>query len=87
MVVVLNGKEQKLYHGAGNLVFSPDSSHFAYSANMNNKLMQVIDGIESINKYVRISEVVFDSSNSLHYLAIKNFKDNEVYLITEQIEK
>jgi len=57
---------------------TPDSKHVAYVAGIGNKKFVVVDGKEE-KQYDTIvrGEVVFDSFNGLHYLAIKA---NSIYL-------
>ncbi len=68
-------------------VVSPDSKHVAYGARVGGKCFVVVDGREG-KKYDAIvsiggGRIIFDSPDSLHYLAIK--KDNEIYLVQENI--
>ena len=86
--VVVNGSEGKTYGGIFRVVFSPDSKHIAYPAETGNEQVVVIDGIEgkryaSIGPNSAYQYVIFDSSNALHYLAIK--KDYGMYLVEETV--
>jgi dipeptidyl aminopeptidase/acylaminoacyl peptidase len=88
--VVVDGKEEKKYDGIGEgtLIFSPDSRRVAYVAQEGNKWVVVVDGKEE-KKYDGIvtlggGRVIFDSPDSLHYLAIE--KGNKIYLVEEAIK-
>jgi len=86
--VVVDGKEGKQYDGIGtDPIFSPDSKWVAYVAQIGEKQFVVVDGKErkQYDSIVTIGggRIVFDSSDSLHYLA---FIKNNIYLIEERIE-
>ncbi len=88
--MVVDGKEQKQYDEVASLIFSPDSKRFAYAAFMDKKQFVVLDGIEG-KRYDGIFKVggigtqkfIFDSSDSLHYLAAEG---NSVYIVEEIIK-
>ncbi|MCS7216069.1 MAG: hypothetical protein NZ826_08025 [Thermodesulfovibrio sp.] len=62
---------------------SPDSKRVAYVAGAGNKWFVVIDGKEG-KKYDGIGgKIIFDSSDSLHYLSGKKDK---IYLVEEKIK-
>ncbi len=46
VLVVVDGKEGKPYHGIGSLIFSPDSKRVAYGAKVGDKWLVVVDGKE-----------------------------------------
>jgi hypothetical protein len=84
--VVVDGKEDKRYDGCSILIFSPDSQRVAYRATAGNKRFVVVDGKEG-KPYDDIvnrggGRIVFDSSDSLHYLALKG---NGIYLVEERL--
>ena len=88
--VVVDGKEEKQYDGigAGTPIFSPDSRCVAYMAGVGNKCFVVVDGKEE-KQYDGIvtlggGRVIFDSPDSLHYLAIKG---SSIYLVEERIRQ
>lgn len=73
-LVVVDGQEGREYDviGAGTLIFSPDSRRVAYGAQKGEKWLVVVDGQEG-NEYdgfLNGSKLVFDSSDSLHILAL-----------------
>jgi flagellar hook assembly protein FlgD len=87
--VVVDGKEEKPYDSAGSPIFSPDSQRVAYRAQMGNKHFVVVDGKEG-KQYDSLSigamektRIIFDSSDSLHYLAREG---NNIYLVEERIK-
>lgn len=85
--VIVDGKEEKKYDDIRKrtLTFNPDSKRFAYVAAARNKQLVVVDGKEG-TRYDDMapgSAVIFDSPNSLHYLALKG---NNIYLVEETIE-
>ena len=82
--VVVDGKEQKQYDGVGLLTFSPQGNHIAYAAKRGDKWLVVIDGKEE-KQYdiVYRGGVVFDSPDSLHYLAQRG---NSIYLVKKWIK-
>ena len=67
-------------------VFSPDSKRVAYDAQVGNKRVVVIDGKEgkAYDDLPRGSRIVFDSADSLHYLAMK--EGRSVYLVEEKLK-
>ncbi len=87
--VVVDGKEEKQYDAivVGTLVFSPDSKHVAYVARADSRVFVVMDSKEE-KQYDAIialgtngeGRIVFDSANSLHYLAAKG---QGIYLVEE----
>ncbi len=66
------------------LIVSPDSQRVAYVAWVGNELCVVVDGIEGkqYDGILRGAKIIFDSPNSLHYLAVKR---NDFYLVEERI--
>jgi acetyl esterase/lipase/Tol biopolymer transport system component len=85
--MVVDGKEEKQYDGirGDTLLFSPDSTHMAYAAQMGNKWFVVVDGKEE-KQYDGIvtlggGKILFDSADSLHYLALKG---SSIYLLEER---
>ncbi|MCX7778531.1 MAG: hypothetical protein N2381_10850, partial [Armatimonadetes bacterium] len=82
--VVVDGDEGKEYDGIGTLIFSPDSKRFAYVAVRGEKQFVVVDGVEGeeYDCFLRGSELVFDSPNRLHSLAIQG---NEIFLVKVEI--
>ena len=88
--VVVDGKEEKQYDAIveGTLVFSPDSKRVAYGARAGSRVFVVMDGKEG-NQYDAIialgtkgaGRIVFDSADSLHYLAAKG---RGIYLVEER---
>ena len=87
--VVVDGKEEKQYDGIGEgtPIFSPDSKRVAYAAQVGNKRFVVVDGKEE-KQYDGIvtiggGRIVFDSSDSLHYLALKG---KGIFLVEERIK-
>jgi hypothetical protein len=82
--VVVDGKEEQQYDGIGAPIFSPDSQRVAYGAGVGNKQFVVVDGKEG-KPYDGIvgGRIVFDSADSLHYLA---FKGTDFYLVEERIK-
>lgn len=66
------------------LVFSPDSQRVAYQAKDGDRLFVVVDGIEGrqYDDMLEGGEIIFDSPDSLHYLAVR---DNSVYLVRERM--
>ena len=85
--VVVDGREGKQYDSIGSsLVFSPDSKHLAYAAQSGKKQFVVVDEKEEkqYDRIVLIGEemVIFDSFDSLHYLAIG---DKNIYLVEVKI--
>jgi Tol biopolymer transport system component len=88
-VLVYDGREGKQYDSITRFMFSPDGNHMVYVANnLKDKSNEsswrwyvVIDGAE--REYTRLlSEIIFDSDDTLHYLAIKG---KDVYLVEEKI--
>ena len=85
MFVVVDGKEGKEYDSLGVPLFSSDNKHVAYVAKAGNKQFVVVDGKEGkeYNGIVTLEggKIVFDSFDSLHYLAVK---DKGIYLLVEE---
>jgi hypothetical protein len=87
--VVVDRKEEKQYDGImkGTSIFSPDSKRIAYAAKAGDKWFVVVDEREG-RGYDGIvtgggGRIIFDSSDSLHYLAGKG---SEIYLVEEKIK-
>ena len=87
--VVVDGKEEKQYDAivAGTLVFSPKGRHLAYEARAGARVFVVMDGKEGSHYDAIIAlgtngegRIMFDSANSLHYLAAKG---QGIYLVEE----
>ena len=88
--VIVDGVGGKEYDGIGNStpIFSPDSKRVAYAAAVGSKSLVVVDGVEG-EEYdavlsMGIGKVIFDSPNSLHYLAVKG--GNSIYLMEERLK-
>lgn len=78
------GNESSLYNDIYFIAFSPDSKHIAYSVKLNGREFVVTDGLSG-NKYDEImgfGQVIFDTSDSLHYMALK---DEKVYLVEQKL--
>lgn len=83
--VVVDGKEEKKYDFiGGGLIFSPDSKRVAYGAKEGDKWFVVVDGKDEYDGIVTIGggRIIFDSPNSLHYLAMQG---SSIYLVEERI--
>jgi ankyrin repeat protein len=80
--VVLDGYEGKQYDGIGNIIFSPNSKRVAYAAQIGDKQVVVVDAKEGKRRDGISLEgrIVFDSPDSLHYLALIG---NAIYLVEE----
>ena len=84
--VVIDGEEGKRYDGIISApIFSPDSKRVAYLAVLGDKWFVVIDGEEGkrYDGFVRGGRIIFDSPDSLHYLAQKG---SNIYLVEERIK-
>ena len=86
--VVMDGEEGKRYDGiATSPIFSSDSQHVAYGAAVGDKQFVVVDGKEGkgYDGIVTIGggRIIFDSPDSLHYLATKGAS---IYLVEERIK-
>jgi hypothetical protein len=83
--VVLDGKEEKRYDGisrGGHPVFSPGGKHFGYVIFKEKNCFVVLDGKEG-KEYDRIfTDIIFDSEDTFHYLALK---DGGVYLVENRL--
>jgi hypothetical protein len=87
--VVVDRKEEKQYDGIGqgSPLFSPDSKRVAYGARVGNKWCVVVDRKEEkhydgiVTK--REGSIIFDSAESLHYLALIG---KDIYLVEERIK-
>jgi len=83
----MDGKKGKLYDGVTGPIFSPDSKRVAYGAFLEGKGFVVVDGEEGKSYDGIITSVgggiIFDSSDSLHYLAVKG---SDVFLVEEKIK-
>jgi hypothetical protein len=84
-LVVVDGKEEEPYDGIGTLIFSLDSQRVAYGAQVGDKWFVVVDGKEEkpYDGIVRGGSIIFDSADSLHYLALKGA---DIYLVEERIQ-
>ena len=75
VVAVVDGKEGKGYDDIVGLVFSPDGRRIAYAAKEGAKQFVVVDGKEERGYDAIVGDrqelVVFDSDDSLHYLAVR----------------
>jgi WD40 repeat protein len=67
------------------MVFSPDSKRMAYSVRLDNKEWVVLDGNngKAYDDILGQGEIIFDSPDSFHYIAIKG---NNIYLVEEKLE-
>lgn len=65
--------------------FSPDSQRVAYEAQLGEKWIVVVDGVEGkgYDGFLRGSQIIFDSSERLHSLAING---NDILLLTVRIK-
>ncbi len=63
---------------------SPDSRRVAYAAQEGDEGFVVVDGKEGKKYDGIVTLIIFDSSDSLHYLALKG--SNSIYLVEERIE-
>jgi len=86
--VVIDGREGKHYDRIGfSLAFSPDSMHLAYAAQSGKKQFVVVDTKEEKHYdevlFIGKESVIFDSFDSLHYLAIR---DKNIYLVELKIK-
>ncbi len=85
--MVVDGREDKEYKGFIGTVFSPDSRHVVYGAQSDKEQFIVVDGKEG-KRYQGIlippeGKIIFDSPDSIHYLALK---DNVILSVDEKIE-
>jgi hypothetical protein len=85
---VIDGQEGKHYDSIGfSLTFSPDNMHLVYAAQSGKKQFIVVDKKEEkhYDEVLLIGKenVIFDSSDSLHYLATK---DKNIYLVEFKIK-
>jgi len=86
--VVVDGKEGKQYDDVEGFIFSPDSKRLAYKARMRNKAFVVVDGEEGKQYYRLAAEpIIFDSSDSLHYLASKEDERGSYFYLVERTVK
>ena len=81
----MDGKEGKQYDviGAGSLIFSPDSKRLAYVAAAGKKQFVVVDGKQG-KQYDEIGRIIFDSPDSLHYIARKYLKGSGIYYLVKK---
>ncbi len=82
---VVNGKESNKYDEIVNkrLIFSTDGKNVVYEAILNKKVCVVFGGKEGLFYDRILSNIYFDTPNSLHYMALK---ENKVYLVEEVLE-
>ena len=81
-----DGKESETYNDIYCIAFSPGQQAMAYAARNSNREFVVIDGIPG-KEYEAIlgqGEIVFDSGNLLHYMALRG--DN-IYLVEETLSR
>lgn len=89
---VVDGNELGPYSiGYDGIVFSPDSRHFAYVAYNQSSERVIVDGKEGLVARIILGDtndrIVFDSADSLHYLAaLPAANPPGVYLIEEKIK-
>lgn len=86
--VIVGGNELGPYVNAGpQMSFSPDGNHLAYAAGTDRRLV-FLDGKVGISRLALLGrgEILFDSPDQFHYLALK--RDGEIfefYLVEEKI--
>lgn len=82
---MVDGEEGKAYTDIGAPIFSPDSQRVAYEAQLGEKWIVVVDGVEGkgYDGFLRGSQIIFDSSERLHSLAING---NDILLLTVRIK-
>ncbi len=68
---VVDGVDGTRYDYAQGFRFSPDSQHYAYVAKRGDKWLLVVDNVEVYTFDAYLSDPVFDSSDTLHLLAVK----------------
>ena len=88
--VLVDGKKENQYDNiwGADLIFSPDSKRLAYKARMRNKAFVVVDGEEGKQYYRLAAEpIIFDSSDSLHYLASKEDERGSYFYLVERTVK
>ena len=68
---VVDGVDGPLYTYTQRLLFSPDSQHYAYVAKRGDKWMLVVDNVEVYTFDAYLADLVFDSPDTLHLLAVK----------------
>lgn len=78
--VVVDGVKGKKYKGVGDITFSPDSKHVAYTASDGKKGFLIVDEIRG--KEDMSGSVVWDSADRFHYL---DRRDNSIYLVEETL--
>lgn len=89
---VIDGNELGPYSiGRGGIVFSPDSRHAAYIVYDDKTEGVIIDGVKGLYFQTILGDgdgrIVFDSADTLHYLAAVPFlRPPGIYLIQEKIE-
>ena len=89
---VIDGKDLGPYSvGNDGIMFSPDSRHAAYIVSTESTERVVVDGVEGLVAQIIIgaggNRVVFDSGDSLHYLAVlRDAEPPGFYLIQEKIK-
>jgi hypothetical protein len=85
--MVIDGKEEGPYDNVGpTIIFSPDSKHVAYEAQLGDKWCMVVNGTQG-KKYDSIissqgAHITFDSPTTFQYLAAR---DTNIYLVKEKI--
>lgn len=84
LFVVVDGESGKEYDDVGGLVFSPNGKRIAYAATESSgKWRVMVDGKPGKYNIMGGSGIVFDSPDSLHYLAEK---DMGIYLVERKIK-
>jgi hypothetical protein len=87
-LVVVDGKEGNPYDRiVRGPIFSPDSKRVAYAAQVGDKWFVVVDEqagspYDTMGLRVFEARLIFDSANSLHYIAPRG---NRVYFVEERI--
>jgi hypothetical protein len=75
--VLINKEKGQLYDEIGDIIFSPDDKHYAYSAKLGNDWLVVLDGKEG-DKYKSVSDLVYNNESTfMTYMAQHNEKNSK----------